>query len=120
MMAPFDDDDDETRRGSGEPSAPAPTKDDCKLVDRALREGWPIPEEARQAMIRQLSAVVSEDGMITRKPRLFLACAKSLAGLSRINLSVVDTAIRAKQAEELEERVCELEKRHQQQGGDIR
>jgi len=45
------------------------------------------------------------------KLRAVLAAAKTLATLSRINLSLVDTAIRAQAHEELEERVTQLEAR---------
>jgi hypothetical protein len=88
-----------------------PTKADCKLIERALRESWPIAEATRAALVGQLAKVLKEDGLIYRKPRLYLACVKALAGLSRANLTMVDVAIRAEQHEELAARVAELEGR---------
>ncbi len=101
------DGDAENPRGYG--ATAAPTKPECRLADLALRERWPIPDAAREAMIAQLAAVVSEPGIMKRKPRLFMACAKTLMGLSRVSLSAVDTTIRAKSADELAERVAMLE-----------
>jgi hypothetical protein len=95
--------------GSGGSSAQVPTKADCKLVELALRENWSIPDSTRTAMIAELASVIEEEGIIRRKPRLFLACAKAITALSRGNLSSVDTAIRARAAEELEARLTELE-----------
>ena len=92
-----------------------PTKDDCKLIEWAIRERWPIPDAAREAMIAQLSAVVSEPGIIMKKPRLFQACAKTLLALSRTNLSVVDVALRCNAQEELEQRVAAIEDRAAEQ-----
>jgi hypothetical protein len=97
--------------GSGGPAAPTPTKADCKLIDLALRENWPIPGSTRAAMLAGLASVLEQDGMIRQKPRLFLACVKAVMALSRGNLASVDTAIRARQAEDLEERVRGLEER---------
>jgi hypothetical protein len=105
--------------GSGGPSAPTPTKPDCKLIEWACEERWPIPDAARSAMIEQLAGVVSEPDVIKRKPRLFLACTKALTALSRLNLSVVDTALRAKAQDELEERLSALEERAKQDEGDL-
>jgi hypothetical protein len=100
--------------GSGADCAPAPTKDDCRLIEWACAERWPIPDAARSGMIEQLAAVVSEPDVIKRKPRLFLACAKALTALSRLNLTAVDTALRAKAQTEQEERLKELESRLEQ------
>lgn len=104
-------------RGSGAGSAPAPTKLDCKLIELALRERWDISETTRAAMLRELASVIEDAGIITRKPRLFLAVARTLAALSRGNLAGVDTAIRARQSEELDERVKAIEERLKQGGG---
>jgi hypothetical protein len=106
----------ETSRGSGAGCAPMPTKDDCKLIEWACEERWPIPDAARSAMIDQLAGVVTEPDVIKKKPRLFLACTKALTALSRLNLSVVDTALRAKAQGELEERLSALEERAKDEG----
>jgi hypothetical protein len=90
-------------------TAPTPTKEDCKLVELAVSERWPIPDAARSAMIEQLSGVVAEPDIIKRKPRLFLAAAKALTALSGLNLRAVDVALKAKAQGEQEERLAEME-----------
>jgi hypothetical protein len=77
-------------------------------VARTLNEHWPILEDIRPAMLVRLGLVVADP---MAKLRAVLAAAKTLATLSRINLSLVDTAIRAQAHEELEERVTQLEAR---------
>jgi hypothetical protein len=89
---------------------------DCKLVALALRENWDISDTTRTAMIAGLAAVIEEEGIIHRKPRLFLACVKAITGLSRGNLASVDTAVRARQSEELAERMDRIEEHLRQRG----
>jgi hypothetical protein len=74
----------------------------------ALAERWEMDPTARAAMIRRLEDVVADP---VTKFRAFQAASKALTALSRLNLAAVDTAIRAKQADELVDRVAELEKR---------
>jgi hypothetical protein len=100
-----------TRRGSGEGSSPPPTKWDCKLVELALRERWEIPDTTRAALMRELASVIEEPGIIQRKPRLFLACVKALAGLSRGSLAAIATGLSARAQEELAARMAEIEAR---------
>jgi hypothetical protein len=59
-------------------------------------------------MLTRLGSVVTDP---KAKLRAVLAAAKTLATLSRINLTLLDTAIRAQAHEELEERVADLEAR---------
>ncbi len=63
---------------------------------------------AREAAIKRLEAVVSNP---STGPRAFRAAVKALAGLSRLNLQAIDTTLRAREQEELEERVTELERK---------
>ena len=85
-----------------------PTTRDVRLLSRALAESWDIPEDIRRAIVERMGAVVMDP---QAKLRAVLAASKTLAGLSRINLTVVDVAIRARTHEELEARVGELEAR---------
>jgi hypothetical protein len=91
-------------RGSGFRNAP--TTRDVRLLAMALREHWPMAAEPRAAAIRRLEDVVSNPDT---KPRAFRAAVQSLASLSRLNLCLVETAIRAREHEELERRLTELE-----------
>jgi hypothetical protein len=81
---------------------------DVRLVALALEERWPMDPTARAAMIRRLEDVATDP---TTKPRAFFTAVRAITALSKLNLAAVDTAIRAKQADELADRVDELEKR---------
>ena len=65
-------------------------------------------------MVARLGTIISDP---KSKIRAFLAAAKTLTTLSRINLSVVDVAIRAEVHEDLGERVAALEARMADTGG---
>ena len=99
--------------GSGGESATSTTRD-VRLLERAIRESWNLPESTRQAMVARLGTLMSDP---TTKTRAFLAAAKTMTALSRINLSVVDVAIRAEVHEDLGERVANLEARMADTGG---
>ena len=58
-------------------------------------------------MVARLGTLISGP---TTKIRVFLAAAKTLIGLSRLNLVAIDVAIRARQQEDLDERLTELER----------
>jgi hypothetical protein len=98
--------------GSGGESATTTTRD-VRLLERAIRESWDLPEATRQAMVARLGTLMSDP---TTKIRAFLAVAKTLTALSRINLSAVDVAIRAEVHEDLGERVANLEARMADKG----
>ena len=101
--------------GSGGGSSQSqPTTRDVRLAERAIRESWDLPEDTRRAMLARLGTLISDP---TTKTRAFLAAAKMLTALSRINLSAVDTAIRAEIHGDLEERVANLEARMAEDGG---
>lgn len=87
----------------------APTGlNDVRLQALALSERWPMSEASKTAVLRRLNAVVQNP---ETKLRALLAASKVLASLSRLNLSAVDTALRAKTVEELEDRLKALEQR---------
>jgi hypothetical protein len=81
---------------------------DVRLTAMALAQHWPISQEARDAAIKMLEDIILNPQSSKRAKRYVI---KTFASLSRINLSVVDTAIRAQQHEELEPRIAELERR---------
>jgi len=108
---PTDDAAGNLERGSG--SGCAPNTRDVRLLALALEERWPVSAEAKSAAVRRLEAVVSDPDA---KPRAFDRAIKALASLSRVNLAAIDTGMRAKAQEELEERVAEIEAKIHQQG----
>ena len=83
------------------------------MLSQALAESWDIPSDTRQAIVERLGMVVADP---EAKLRAFLAASKTLAGLSRFNLTVVDVAIRAEVHQDLGERVVELERRTAERG----
>ncbi len=99
--------------GSGGENVQTTTRD-VRLTERAIRESWDLPEGTRQAMLARLGTLISDP---TTKTRAFLAAAKTLIAVSRVNLSAVDVAIRAEVHEDLGERVAELEARMADKGG---
>jgi hypothetical protein len=92
-----------SERGSG---LNAPTTRDVRLLGWALAEHWEMSPEARAAAIARLERVVADK---QSRPRAFSVALKTLMGLSRINLAATETAIRAREHEELERRLTELE-----------
>ena len=77
------------------------------------RESWDLPEDTRRSMVARLGTLISDP---TTKTRAFLAAAKTLIAVSRVNLSVVDVAIRPEVHENLEPRLAEVEKRLAERG----
>src|SRR5262249_19148912 len=94
-----------TERRLGLPSAEPWTTRDVRLPERALRESWDLSLDATAAMIKRLEAIVSDPAS---KPRAFERASKALMALSRINLTVVDTAIRARHADRIADQVKAL------------
>jgi hypothetical protein len=99
-------DDAENPGGSG--GAPATDMLDLKLMDMAIREYWPMTPEARANLVKRLEEVVSNP---ETRPRAFHAATKALMTLSRINLTVVETALRANNEEDFNRRLASLEEK---------
>jgi len=93
-------------RGLGFPFASTSGTRDVRLLAMALREQWPMSAEKREIAVKRLEEVVSNPAS---KPRAFQIALKALISLSRVNLQCVDVAIRARAAEEFDERLKELE-----------
>jgi hypothetical protein len=64
----------------------------------ALQEAWPMNATVRKKALKRLEADVSNPAT---RPRAFHAAFRALLSLSRTNLAVVETTIKARQAEEL-------------------
>jgi hypothetical protein len=81
---------------------------DTRLVERALRERWPIPKALRGPLIDRLAGIVQDPDA---SPREATSAAKAILTASKINLDTITATIKAQEHEELCERVEELERR---------
>jgi hypothetical protein len=81
---------------------------DCRLVERAIAESWPIPDKLRPRLIKRLARIMMDRDA---SPREATSAAKALLSASKINLESIATAMKAQEHEELVERVEELERK---------
>jgi hypothetical protein len=86
---------------------------DTRLVERALRERWPIPKALRRPLIERLGKIVQDPKASTRE---VVAAARAILAASRLNLERLGVAAKLWESEEigalltaLELRVDELE-----------
>jgi len=73
---------------------------DTRLVERALRERWPIPKALRRPLIERLSEIVRDPGS---SPREATSAAKAILTASKINLETIAATIKAQDHESVEE-----------------
>jgi hypothetical protein len=81
---------------------------DTRLVERALRERWPIPKAIRGPLIDRLAGIVNDPGA---SPREATAAARAILTASKINVDLIGATIKAREHEELAARVAALEAR---------
>ncbi len=81
---------------------------DTRLVERALRERWPIPKAIRKPLVERLAEIVEDTAS---SPREVISAAKAILSASKLNLETITATIKAREHEELIERVAELERR---------
>jgi hypothetical protein len=81
---------------------------DTRLVAKALAESWPIPRNLRRPLVARLAGIVQDPDA---SPREATAAARAILLASRINLDAVAATIRAREHEELAERIVALEER---------
>lgn len=55
---------------------------DTRLLERAVRERWPIKAEAREALVERMVKIVTD---LTTSPREATAAVKALVGMERQN-----------------------------------
>jgi hypothetical protein len=91
---------------AGNPERGSGSTRDVRLLARALREEWPMSPEARKAGIARLEEAVKDPAT---KPRAFHRAITTLMGMSRLNLSVIETAVAVRREEDLEDRLSRLE-----------
>jgi hypothetical protein len=81
---------------------------DTRLMERAIRESWPIPDDLRPTLVRRLAYIMTSDNS---SPREITSAAKALLSASKTNLDAINVAIQADTHETLKSRLDELEKR---------
>ncbi len=81
---------------------------DVRLVERALKERWPIPKALRGPLIERLARIVRDS---EASPREAISAARAILQASKINLELIGATIRADEHENLTARVAELEER---------
>jgi hypothetical protein len=79
---------------------------DTRLIERALRERWPIPKALRKPLIARLAKIVMDD---SNSPREVTSAAKAILTASKLNLESITATMKAQEHEELAERLTELE-----------
>jgi len=94
----------ESQEGSG--SRSARTRRGNRLTNRAIRERWPIPPGLRTSLVDQLGQIVKDPNA---GPRDVISAAKALLSASKINLESVSVTIKAREHEELEDNMREIE-----------
>jgi hypothetical protein len=82
--------------GSGGPNAPGIRT--TRLIERALRERWPIPKSLRKPLIERLAEIVQGTGS---SPREVTSAAKAILAASKINLEAIAATNRAREHEGL-------------------
>jgi hypothetical protein len=75
------------------------------MIERALKEGWPLPDHLRPALIDRLGKIVTNKRI---GPREVTSAPRAILEASRINLDVISATIRAEEHEELAADVEEL------------
>jgi hypothetical protein len=79
---------------------------DIRLVERALRERWPIPKALRKPLIERLNEIVQDTGST---PREVTSAAKAILSASKLNLEIITAAIRADEHEHVRRELAALE-----------
>jgi hypothetical protein len=87
---------------------------DTRLVERALRERWPIPKAIRRPLIERLYEIIQDT---ESSPREVTSAAKAILTASKLNLETITATMKAREHEELIERLAELERRSEAQKG---
>jgi hypothetical protein len=81
--------------GLGGSAAPRAARD-TRLVERALREHWPIPRALRGPLIERLATIVQDP---EASPREATSAARAILAASRLNLETITAAIKAEEHE---------------------
>src|SRR4051812_46941851 len=73
----------------GESIQPQPTTRDVRLLERAIAEGWHVPDALRGPLIERLGRIALDP---SSRPREAISAGKALMLASRINLDSISVA----------------------------
>jgi hypothetical protein len=90
------------RGGLWEESGPR----DLRLVERAIRHGWAVPQATRKRTVRRMDKILKAPESTSRE---IAAVTKVLLMASRVSLEGVKTTIKAQDHEDLCRRVAKME-----------
>jgi hypothetical protein len=99
--------------GLGGNLAPGRGIRDTRLVERAIRERWPIRRSIRGPLIERLAEIVQDT---ESSPREVTSAAKAILSASKINLETIAATIKAREHDELVGRIEELERQAETPG----
>lgn len=81
---------------------------DLRLLKRAIDQGWEVPEAAKKLAVARMVGILRQGKC---RSRAWTAAAKTLVSMTTATTGAIGTAIRAKQLEDVEDRLAELEKK---------
>ncbi len=79
-----------------------------RLMDRALHERWRAPKSRRDPITERLNQILENS---EAKPRDVIAAFKAIVSACKNNRQSVSTVIKAREHEEMETRMVEIERR---------
>jgi hypothetical protein len=87
---------------------------DQRLIERTIAQSWPVSEELKAKAMKRAEETLDDP---SANPRSIAAASRVVISATQTNLSSIDTAIRAKQSEEVDKRLAEIEKRLDEHDG---
>jgi hypothetical protein len=81
---------------------------DARLVERALRERWPIPKAIRKPLVDRLNEIIQDT---QSSPREVVSAARAILAASRINLESSAVAAKLRESDEIGALLAELERK---------
>jgi hypothetical protein len=85
-----------------------------RLLERVLRERWPIPNAIRRPLIERLYEIVQDT---ESSPREVTSAAKAILTAGKLNLEAITATMKAREHEEFAERLAVLEQRTEDRKG---
>jgi hypothetical protein len=79
---------------------------DARLVNRAIRERWPIPASLRSTLLKRMAKLADDPNA---SPRELNVATKTLLEASRVNLETIAVELQARSQEQLAARLDKLE-----------
>lgn len=103
----------EPEGGSGGSCRPGRGIRETRLVERAIRERWPIPTKIRRPLIERLFEIIEDT---ESSPREVTSAAKAILSASKLNLESIAATMKAQNHEEFEDRLTALEEQTETPG----